>query len=109
MTQNTVKPRQHPDLVHRLGPPLGVGEEQGEVVVGEAMQPVALAVDVDPRLVGVGALGLRQRVLHPGLEPLQPLIGLDIEALQRADADRHGHLLLQLIPNTVIGQQLELR
>ena len=53
VAQQTVAAGQDADRVHGLGAAFGVSEEGGVARVGSAVQPLALAIDVDAGLVGV--------------------------------------------------------
>lgn len=72
------------------------------------MQPVAFAANVDAGFIRMHKHGCGKFGLCPSLKSLQPLIGFFVEVEDRADTDRYVHLILEMIPDSIIGDQLVL-
>ena len=72
------------------------------------MQPVAFSANVDAGLIGMHEIRVGKLALRPLPEGGQPLIGLFVEVEHRARTDRDVHLILKVIPDSIIGEQLVL-
>jgi len=109
MTKQPVEPGQNADRVHGFAAAFGVRGEEGVLVAGGAVQPLTLAADIDPGLVGVGHGRFGEAVAHPGLKRRQALGGFPVEVEQRAGAEGDLHLVAEIILDAVVGQELVLR
>ena len=72
------------------------------------MQPVAFSADVDAGLIGMHEVRLGELGLRPLLEGIQLAISFLIEVEDRARTDRNVHLILEVISDSIIGDQLVL-
>ena len=72
------------------------------------MQPVALSADVDTRLIDMHEIRLSKLGLRPLPEGIQSRIGFFVEVEHRSRTDRNLHLILEVVPDSIIGNQLVL-
>ncbi len=82
--------------------------EKGELGIGCTVQPLALALDIDAGFVGMDQPRCRKLRPDPSVKGFQPVIGILVEIVDRTNADRNLYLLPEMIPDTVVGEQLEL-
>ena len=70
------------------------------------MQPVAFSANIDAGLIRMHEHGSGKFGLCPLFKSLQPLIGFFVEVEDRADTDRNVHVILEMIPDSIVGDQL---
>jgi hypothetical protein len=71
------------------------------------VQPVALAANIHAGLIGMHEVSPGKCVLRPLPEGAQSCIGFLVEVEERADAYRNLHLILEIIPDAIIGGSAE--
>jgi len=80
----------------------------GPLAIGGDMQPMAFAVDVDPRLINMQKRGAHERRMGQNCETFQPLEGLLIEVEQRSGTERDLKLFPEVILDALLGNELKL-